>query len=347
VDVYKIYYTFRGNGFSFGILCVSMSVASIASGSYTDCGYGQGFALKVSCDGPSCGPIASFPGLTCTHKASLIECDNGVSCDIVSAQALYATQVTSNFTLNQQNAQTSDVQTNQNLNVNGQQFNVTDTGQGNVSYTYNNQLVTPSTTSSVSHSRAPRFSFPKWLLILAFVLGVQAQSPWATLLTGFPSEIVSLVESMGNQLCQGMVPILNSVINQGLQDYRGVADLNLACAQILGQANPDPSTALFFNLGTTLACDKISNDMLYGSSAQVGRAVCQATVVSSGTSTSLAIVSTATSSIALPSPAVVTTMAPTSSSPSATPSSPASTGNATIDVAERWKRHLPVHYLEL
>ena len=330
-----------------------MSLRSVASGSYTDCGYGQGFSLKVSCEGPSCGAITSFPGLTCTQKASLTECDNGVSCDIVSSQALYATQVTSNFTLNQQNAQTGDVQSNQNLQVNGQQFNVTDTGKGNVSYTYDNQEVTPSTTIAMSPSptsQAPRFSISKWFIFLMFALSVQAQSPWATLLAGFPSDIISLVESNGNELCAQMVPILSSVINQGLTDYRGVADLNLACMQILGNTNPDPSTALYFSLGTTLACDKISNDMLYGSSAQVGRAVCTAAIVTSSGSSSLSIVpATATSTMSVsiaPLPPVPQVTTITSSSTAATTSA-SPTGNATIGVAERWKRNrMPIRYPE-
>src|SRR5579862_82442 len=126
-----------------------MSVRSIASGTYTDCGYGRGFSLKVSCEGPSCAGITSFPGLTCVQKTSSTECDNGINCNFASSEALSATQVASNFTF-QQNAQTADVQSTQNLNVNGQQFNVKDSGNGNVSYTYGNEQVTPSGTTTVA-----------------------------------------------------------------------------------------------------------------------------------------------------------------------------------------------------
>jgi len=365
-----------------------MSVNSVANGVYQDCGYGRSFSLKVSCDGPSCGAITGFPGLTCTQKASTTECDNGVTCNIASSEALAATTVVSNFTV-QQRAQTADVQSTQNLNINGQQFNVMDMGNGNVSYTHGNEEVTPSGTTTVAApsptSKAPpRLSVSNWMFIILttlsmFIAQIQAQSsPWADVLIGFPSDIINLVQSNGDQLCQQMLPTLNSVINQGQADYRGVADLNLVCMQVLGQAtaaNTDPSAAFYLTLGKTLACDKIANDMLFGSSAQVGRVLCQVNIVSASTggSTLSILASTATSTLSLSLPPVppATTISPTSAgssaasgasvtatasvppvtaseaSPSQTASSAAPTGNGTIAVAERWKRgRLPVRYPE-
>jgi len=54
-------------------------MTSNANGVYMDCGFGAPVGLTLSCSGPSCPMLDSFPNLVCTTGSSGTNCNNGVS----------------------------------------------------------------------------------------------------------------------------------------------------------------------------------------------------------------------------------------------------------------------------
>ena len=104
------------------------AITSSANGTYTDCGLGQAVGLAITCGGSSCGILAQFPHLTCTHDPSTLSlnCNNGVVCPPGSSnfQSLFAMQ---------QHPDNS-VSVQQQLQIDGQGFQGTDDGHGNIAY---------------------------------------------------------------------------------------------------------------------------------------------------------------------------------------------------------------------
>lgn len=119
---------------------------SSANGTYVDCGLGQGVGLTITCGGSSCGVLSQFPQLTCSNdSSSTTHCDNGVTCP-----------GTPNFKSIFQMQQHPDdtVSTQQELQIDGQNFQGADDGLGVVSYSQGDLpgTSTSSTTSPVGGS---------------------------------------------------------------------------------------------------------------------------------------------------------------------------------------------------
>ena len=103
------------------------AITSSANGTYTDCGLGQGVGLTITCGGSSCGILSQFPHLQCSNDpiSSSTSCNNGVTCP-----------GTPNFKSIFQMQQHPDntVSTQQQLEIDGQNFKGTDDGHGVVAY---------------------------------------------------------------------------------------------------------------------------------------------------------------------------------------------------------------------
>ena len=117
-----------------------------ANGIYVNCGPGQPFSLQVSCTGPSCQTLESFPGLTCHSTSTNSVCSNGVTCQNPQPQQLQSTNFVSNFTLSQP-PQTVQVMTQQNIDVNGSSIQLNSTNNGEATYTYGDVTVSDNGTS--------------------------------------------------------------------------------------------------------------------------------------------------------------------------------------------------------
>ena len=103
------------------------AITSSANGTYTDCGLGQGVGLTITCGGSSCGILAQFPHLVCSHDpiSSSLNCNNGVTCPgTPNFQSLFQMQ---------QHPDNS-VSAQQLLQIDGQKFQGTDDGHGVVNY---------------------------------------------------------------------------------------------------------------------------------------------------------------------------------------------------------------------
>src|SRR5579871_757300 len=91
-----------------------------ANGTYTDCGLGQPVGLTLTCSGPSCNSLASFPNLKCeqnTGDATTTSCSNAITCPS-----------TPNFVSQFQIAQRADntLKTSQSLTIDDEGFKGTD-----------------------------------------------------------------------------------------------------------------------------------------------------------------------------------------------------------------------------
>ena len=118
------------------------AITSSANGTYVDCGLGQGVGLTITCGGSSCGVLSQFPQLACSNDtiSSTTHCNNGVTCP-----------GTPNFKSIFQMQQHPDdtVSTQQDLQIDGQNFQGTDDGHGVVSYS---QVDLPGTSTSSTTS---------------------------------------------------------------------------------------------------------------------------------------------------------------------------------------------------
>lgn len=102
-------------------------ITSSANGTYTDCGLGQGVGLTLTC-GSSCGISSQFPHLQCSSTTS---CSNSVQCP--------GTQHPDNTVTG--------------LQIDGQDFQGTNDGHGNVAYS---GATTNTSNPSPGHSRTDR-----------------------------------------------------------------------------------------------------------------------------------------------------------------------------------------------
>lgn len=282
-----------------------------ASGTYVDCGFGEGYSLTVICQGPSCAALANFPNLFCTQPSALTsECDNGVTCSNVPPPTIESTNFASNFTV-QQPPMGITTTTTQNIDVNGQGISLNGTSDGNVIYSYGAITVSNNGTSvsgtpvatgaqTTSSSAAKRRFCPPWFLLFIvfvtmFVGQVPAQSvSWNDVLQDIPNANVDFITQLEPQLCDGSVPVIDAVICGARQQVLGMADIVRLCLEVVGQApqpaaaTSDPVSAMLFTLGNTVACNKIANAMLSGTTdQQVGRDLCSAVIPSSACVTSI------------------------------------------------------------
>lgn len=142
---------------------IMSAITSSANGTYTDCGLGQGVGLAITCGGSSCGILAQFPHLTCTHDPTTLSlnCNNGVVCPPGSSnfQSLFAMQ---------QHPDNS-VSVQQQLQIDAQSFQGTDDGHGNIAYAAmmnanpapSSQVPSnPAPSNSATSSPAPQNSHP-------------------------------------------------------------------------------------------------------------------------------------------------------------------------------------------
>jgi hypothetical protein len=118
------------------------AITSSANGTYTDCGLGQGTSLTITCGGSSCGSLSQFPQLTCNTDSitSTTHCKNDVTCPGIP-------NFKSNFQMQQHPDDT--VSTQQDLQIDGENFQGTDDGHGVVSYS-STDISTSSTSLSTS-----------------------------------------------------------------------------------------------------------------------------------------------------------------------------------------------------
>ena len=124
------------------------AITSSANGTYIDCGFGMGVALTITCGGPSCQALQSYPNLQCTTDPSSTTstCTNGITC-------AGSTNFKSAFTLAQHTDNT--VTSTQNLTIDSETFTGTDDGKGDVSYSSSNGDGVPPPASQSSSSAAP------------------------------------------------------------------------------------------------------------------------------------------------------------------------------------------------
>jgi hypothetical protein len=124
------------------------AITSSANGTYIDCGFGMGVALTITCGGPSCQALQSYPNLQCTTDPSTTTstCTNGITC-------AGSTNFKSAFTLAQHTDNT--VTSTQNLTIDSETFTGTDDGKGDVSYSSSGGDGVPPTGSQSSSSAAP------------------------------------------------------------------------------------------------------------------------------------------------------------------------------------------------
>jgi hypothetical protein len=129
------------------------AITSSANGTYIDCGFGMGVALTITCGGPSCQSLQSFPNLQCTTDPSTTTstCTNGITC-------AGSTNFKSAFSLAQHTDNT--VTSTQNLTIDSETFTGTDDGKGDVSYTSSNGDGVPPPGSQSSSSAAPPSTSP-------------------------------------------------------------------------------------------------------------------------------------------------------------------------------------------
>jgi len=126
---------------------IMSAITSSANGTYVDCGLGQGVDLTITCGGPSCSVLSQFPHLACSNDtvSSTTHCTNGVTCP-----------GTPNFKSIFQMQQHPDdtVSTQQELQIDGQNFEGNDDGHGVVAYSQvdNSGTSTSSITSPVGGS---------------------------------------------------------------------------------------------------------------------------------------------------------------------------------------------------
>jgi hypothetical protein len=119
------------------------TITSSANGTYIDCGLTQGASLTITCGGPSCPSLNSFPNLNCATDPSSTTstCTNGITC-----------AGSSNFISQFMIIQNSDntITSSQQLSIDGQGFAGTDNGNGDVSYSGNGEVNNPPPSQSIS-----------------------------------------------------------------------------------------------------------------------------------------------------------------------------------------------------
>ena len=280
-----------------------------ASGTYVDCGFGKGYSLKITCQGPSCAALANFPSLSCNHPSALSsECNNGVTCGNTPVMT-ESSNFQSNFTI-QQPPMAITTTTNESIDVNGEAVSLNGTSDGNVTYSYGAITVSNNGTSvsgtpiqtgarTTSSSACKRFSPPWFLLFIVFMSMLVAQVPaqsvsWSNVLIDVPTDNVAFITQLEPQLCDGSVPVIDAVICGARQQVLGIADIVRLCLEVVGKApqpaaaTSDPLSAMLFTLGNTVACNKIANAMLSGTTdQQAGRDLCSAVIPSSACVTSI------------------------------------------------------------
>jgi len=165
-----------------------MAATTTANGVYFDCGYGKPVGVNITCSGPSCPALDSFPNLVCTSNSLTTNCNNKVTSCPENSQPNFR----SLFTIVQQADGTLDE--NQSLTIDGNKYSVSDLN-GQVSYGPNPSTTTtstsvgatqtivttvPATTSRVSASSSanqlsiPRCSKPRLLFGLIVVFSLLA-----------------------------------------------------------------------------------------------------------------------------------------------------------------------------
>lgn len=286
------------------------SEATSANGIYMDCGPGQPFSLQITCTGPSCLTLQSFPGLTCQSTSTNSICNNGVTCSNAppqQQQQFQASTFVSNFTLTQP-PQAVQVMTQQNLDIGGSAIQLNATNTGDVTYSYGDVTVnnngtsvsgTPISTSTRKSSSSRSHVVSKWALVLLvfmamFIGQIQAQSlSWGSILSGIPMLNVQFIQGLEPQICSSAIPVIDAAVCGGRLDALGVADIARICLQIVGQAQQpeaaltDPVTAFGFALGNNIACDQIANAFLSGTNDENGRQLCASYVASTTCITSV------------------------------------------------------------
>src|SRR5215471_2996276 len=117
---------------------MTVTHTTTANGTYTDCGYGMPIALTITCGGPSCPALDSYPNLVCTSDATTTNCNNQVTCPKKpNFQSIFQLVQETN----------SRVTTNQQLTIDEQSFSGTDDGNGHISYAPNAVLPSSSVLS--------------------------------------------------------------------------------------------------------------------------------------------------------------------------------------------------------
>ena len=103
---------------------MSVITTTNAFGTLLDCGFGNPVQIMIGCEGPSCIVLSTYPELTCTTDAitTNMQCKNGITCSGPS-------NFISKFELSQNGIV---VTTNQNLTIDGDNFQLTDDGKGHV-----------------------------------------------------------------------------------------------------------------------------------------------------------------------------------------------------------------------
>jgi hypothetical protein len=124
------------------------AITSSANGTYIDCGFGMGVSLTITCGGPSCQALQSYPNLQCNTDPSSTTstCTNGITCS-------GSTNFKSAFTLAQHTDNT--VTSSQNLTIDSETFTGTDDGKGDISYSSSSGDGVPPPASQSSASGAP------------------------------------------------------------------------------------------------------------------------------------------------------------------------------------------------
>ena len=109
---------------------IMTTYTTTANGTYTDCGLGQPVGLTLTCGGPSCEILNSFPNLRCQQDtaSTTTSCSNGVTCPFQP-----------NFVSQFEVAQSADntVKTSQDLTIDEEGFTGTD-ADGVVAFTADN-----------------------------------------------------------------------------------------------------------------------------------------------------------------------------------------------------------------
>ena len=101
-----------------------MSLSSNAQVNYQDCGVGSQVAIQVTCQGPNCDFLRSYPNLACNPQGSLTtNCNNNVQC---SGQSNFVSQ------MNMVQQALGDVVTSQNATVDDETLTETHTLIGHV-----------------------------------------------------------------------------------------------------------------------------------------------------------------------------------------------------------------------